>query len=329
MLNSFVRLRWVKGSVVGVLLLGCSSTGETNPVEGSAGSGGSAAGGGNNSGGGSVVPEVDVHGSVIVSLLPASGGDDAYATLTGRFFDGPTPDVLQLELASEAGECQLLVPFAPFCNEACTPGVCTADDECTPYPKPLGLGSLDIGGLGDALSLKPASAMQVYQAPSMPNPPCEAGTQVSATAVDHGLALEAECIGQLELTGPDPVPVMSGEPVVVSWSTTGSAPSSRVLIRLDIAHHGGKKGEIVCDVPDSGEFAIPEPLVTELVGLGLAGYPDISVTRVARGVDAKHENAVLVLSSNVLRPVDTGVASCQETSQCPDDQVCLDTKVCG
>jgi hypothetical protein len=129
--------------------------------------------------------------------------------------------------------------------------------------------------------------------------------------------------------GSDPIPVMSGEPVNLSWSTSGSAPSSRILIRLDIAHHGGKKGEIVCDVPDSGSFAIPEPLVTELIGLGLAGYPDISVTRVSRGVDAKHPASELVLSSNVLHPVDTGVASCQETSQCPDDQTCLDTKVCG
>lgn len=331
MLNCFVRLRWVKRFVVALSCLGCSSSGETDSVGngGSAGSGGSATSAGNSSGGSSVLPDVEVHGSVVVSLVPAGAEDAAYTTLTGRFFDGRTPDVLQLELANEVGECQLLVPFAPFCNESCAPGVCTADDECTPYPKPLGIGSLDISGLGDALDLKPASAMQVYQAPSMPNPPCEAGTKVSASAADYGVALEAECIGQLELAGPDPVPVMSGEPVVVSWSTSGSAASSRILIRLDIAHHGGKKGEIVCDVPDSGEFSIPEPLVTELIGLGLAGYPDISVTRVARGVDAKHENAVLVLSSNVLRPVDTGVASCQETSQCPDGQMCLDTKVCG
>jgi hypothetical protein len=262
----------------------------------------------------------------LVSLLQGSDGDPPYSTLSARFFDGPTPETIQLDVESEMGECQLLVPVVPFCPESCAPGVCTADDECTPYPKPLAVGDLSIAGLGEALSLNRTTSMQLYMAPSLPNPPCEAGAKVNVSA--PGLALEADCIGQLELTGPDPVPVMTGQAVAVSWSTEGAAPSSRVIIRLDIAHHGGKKGEITCDVPDSGAFDIPEPLVTKLIGLGLAGYPDISVTRVARSSDAENADAELWLASNLLRAVDTGVASCQDTSQCPDGQECGDAKVC-
>jgi hypothetical protein len=263
---------------------------------------------------------------VIVQLRPASEDGDGYTTLIGRFFDGPTPDALPLELDSEEAECQLLVPVFPFCSEPCAPDACTADDVCTPYPEALGAGTLTIEGLGDALMLQPASALQVYQSPSLPNPACAAGDPVTASV--PGLSLEAPCIGQLELMGPDPIPVQSGAEVELSWApptTTGS----KIRIVLDIAHHGGKKGEIDCEVADTGSFAIPEPLVTKLVALGLAGYPTISVTRVSVGTESSQPNVELVLSSNVIRAVDTGVASCQEASQCPADQDCLDTHVCG
>jgi hypothetical protein len=168
--------------------------------------------------------------------------------------------------------------------------------------------------------------MHVYQAPSMPNPACEEGEPVTATVA--GVTLEATCITQLELTGPEPIPVMTGETVQVSW-VAATAGDSRIRIGLDIAHHGGKKGQIDCDVPDTGSFEIPASLVTKLIDLGLAGYPTISVTRVSVGSDASQPDLQLVLGSNVIRAVDTGVMSCQETSECPDGQECLDTKVCG
>ena len=47
------------------------------------------------------------------------------------------------------------------------------------------------------------------------------------------------------------------------------------------------------------------------------------------GVAANAPAATLLLSSNVLRPVDTGVVSCQDKSQCSAEQDCLDTQVCG
>ena len=272
-------------------------------------------------------PGPEPYGSVVVSLNAASDDGDAFSTLTARFFDAPTPQVIPLVLETELDDCQLLVPALPFCAESCAPGVCTADDECTAYPAPVSVGTLAIEGLGESLMLEPASSMQVYQAPSMPNPPCVEGEPVSASA--PGLTLEAQCIGQLELTGPDPIPVSSGAAVSVAWVAAAEPSGSRVRIRLDIAHHGGKKGEIQCEVPDTGAFDIPEPLVTQLIGLGVAGYPDISVTRVSVGVDAKHPGTTLVLSSNVLRPVDTGVVSCQDKSQCSAEQDCLDTQVCG
>jgi hypothetical protein len=270
---------------------------------------------------------VDVYGGVTVSLnAAAEAGEPGFTSVVARFFDGATPALVQLELDTELDECELLVPVVPFCPESCAPAVCTADDVCTPYPEPLAVGSLSVSGLGDTLAIEPKTSMQVYQGPSLPSPPCEAGSTITASA--SGLMLEAECIEPLVLTGPDPIPVTSGQVVEVRWEATQASTTSRIRIRLDISHHGGKKGEINCEVADTGSFDIPEPLVTKLIGLGLAGFPDISVTRVTSGSDATHPDVTLLVSSNVMRPVDTGVVSCQDAEQCPG-QDCLDTHVCG
>jgi hypothetical protein len=322
------RLRVGLVSVSLLVTAACSSSNAPEPsTSGGASGGGGTANGGKSNADGGKSSSLPLHGGITIELhAPEDTETDGYSTAVARFFDAATPPVLQLELAQEQAECQLLKPSAPFCSEPCAPAICTADDTCTPYPNPVSVGVLTLSGLGDELALEPASAMQVYQAPSLPNPPCPAGSRVTAMA--NGLSLAAECIEQLELTGPDPILVASGRAVEVRWTPAKGTKASRIRIRLDIAHHGGKKGEITCEVPDNGSFDIPESLVTELIALGLAGYPDISVTRVSVGVDTNHPDAELLLSSNVLRAVDTGVKSCQDDSQCPG-QTCLDTRVCG
>lgn len=306
---------------------GCSST-EPSPNAGTGGGGGSSGGAAHAAGqaAGATIAYDQLHGGINIDLAPDSDTGEGYTTLIARFFDGLTPNESPLKLDSELGDCQLWVPNFPFCSESCAPAACTANDQCTDYPSPLPAGPLTVTGLGPELTLQPASTMRVYQGPSLPNPACKAGAQVTASVA--GLTLEARCIPQLELTGPDPIPVMSGEPVKVSWVSTTDIGDARVRIGLDIAHHGGKKGQIDCSVPDTGSFEIPEPLVTKLVGLGLAGYPTISLTRVSVGIDSKREEVQLVMASNVVRAVDTGVISCQEEWQCPDGHKCLETRVC-
>lgn len=268
----------------------------------------------------------DVHGSVVVSLNAPVGDGAGYSTLIGRFFAGATPDPLPLRLDTREGDCELWVPDLPFCSEACAPDVCTADDVCTPYPDPVAVGTITVSGLGDALSLAPATSMIVYQSPSLAYPPCEQGAKVDASG--EGFALQAECIAPLELTGPDPLPVMSGEAVHVTWVAAATGAASRIRIGLDVSHHGGKKGQIDCEVPDTGSFDIPETLVTKLISLGLAGFPTINVNRVSVGVNPKNENVSLLLSSSITRAVDTGVKSCLDDTECKDDQVCSMVGIC-
>ena len=256
---------------------------------------------------------------------PADG--DGYTSAIGRFFDGAQPEILALESRSEQAGCTLYVPRAPFCSSPCAPAVCTADDVCTPYPAPRGVGTLTLKGIGAPLELQPSSSMIVYQSPSLDFPPCEPGAPVTASATD--VALSADCIAPLQLTGPDPIPVVKNVPLRLSWLPAADGARSRVHVKLDVSHHGGSKGEIDCDVADTGELSIPASMVTELLGLGLAGFPTINVNRVVVGADAANPNLTLVLSSDLTRAVDTGVVSCLDDEGCPDDQTCQLSGVCG
>lgn len=294
------------------LLLSCTSN--ASEIERPGGAGGEDAG------------SSAVHGSVVVSLNAPLGDGAGYSTLIGRFFAGETPDPLPLRLDTREGDCELWVPNLPFCSEACTPDVCTANDVCTPYPEPVEVGTIAVSGLGELLSLAPATSMIVYQSPSLAYPPCEEGAKVSASS--NRFALEAPCIAPLELTGPEPLPVKSGEAVHVTWVAATASGASRIRIGLDVSHHGGKKGQIDCDVPDTGSLDIPEALVTKLIGLGLAGYPTINVNRVSVGVDATNENVSLLLSSSVTRAVDTGVTSCLDDTECEGEEKCSMVGIC-
>ena len=268
----------------------------------------------------------DVFGTITVNIEPTTEEDEGYTTILGRFLDGPTPPPVPLELDSEEGDCQLLVPSRPFCEACSPPSVCTADDECTPYPSPLTVGTLTLEGLGgETLVIEPAA--NAYQTAALMNPPCEAGTPVMAST--ESFELSATCIPELEVTGPDPIPVMTGEPVSVTWVAPEADAGSRIVIVLDVAHHGGKTGEVRCDVPDTGSFEIPASLVSALISLGLAGFPTIDVTRTSVGTDPNGRGVRLVVSSHVLRDADTGVASCREDTDCPEGQTCQATLVCG
>ena len=88
-------------------------------------------------------------------------------------------------------------------------------------------------------------------------------------------------------------------------------------MKLQLAYHGGEKGEIDCDVPDTGAFEIPEPLVTKLISLGLAGFPSIIVGRYSSASSLKQSQVKLLMLSSIERAVDSGVKSCMEGKDCP------------
>jgi hypothetical protein len=175
-----------------------------------------------------------------------------------------------------------------------------------------------VKGLGASeLTISPDKMTRIYQpaaSENLANPPCTEGAEVRIDA--DALSLQTRCIAPLVLSGPDPLPVRMGAPVHVTWTAPRDPSATRIHLKLDIAHHGGKKGEIVCDVADNGSFDIPEPLVTHLVGLGVAGFPTIVVTREASAAASAAPQLKLAMVSSLERAVDTGVKSCTEDKDC-------------
>jgi hypothetical protein len=263
----------------------------------------------------------------LIAAVPELG-TPAFTKFLGVVYDGHYPDTIQLAVDSEQGGCQLLVPKTPFCSPSCgATGVCTAENKCTLYPKAQDLGDVHLTGLGPTEVVMPSMAPGYNYQPdvTLPNPSCSEGAAVGVKTKDF--TIEGKCIAPFNLTT-DPVPVHSGQGISLAWTPPGVAGISRAFIHLDIAHHGGKKGEINCDVPDTGSFTVPEPLVTKLVSLGLAGFPTIVVGRKSSAAAATQSEVRLMVSSSIEKAVDTGVVSCSDASMCPAGQMCQADLTC-
>jgi hypothetical protein len=291
--------------------------GGSGATGGAGGAGGTSGAGGGDAGGGT-----GLHGGFGVSIL--SEPPPPYTKLIGQIYNGPQPPQQVLKLDSEEQGCQLLVPKNPFCEPKCTAGVCIDMNTCMDYPTLVGVGTARINGFtGGPLMLAEPSMNKVYQpSPTLPPNACAEGATIDIQT--DKFTLQGKCVASLELMAKatDKIPVRSGMPVKVVWTPPGQASISRVEIHLDIAHHGGKKGEINCDVPDTGSFDIPATLVTKLVSLGLAGFPTIDVRRVSTAVAPTEPHVTLQIDSLISRDVETGVVSCNDMMPCPAGQIC-------
>jgi hypothetical protein len=271
-----------------------------------------------------------LNGTITLRLKEANPvtGAKAFSVAGGTVYDGVVPEAFPLEVALEEPGCQLLKPSLPFCSEPCGgDAVCVADDTCVAYPKPQNVGVLRLSGLiSGAAAMDPFPPSFAYQSESLPHPPCVEGEQVGLGA--NGLNIGVWCVAPLIVTNTE-FPVRREQALELTWEAPAEPDRTRIQIKLDVSHHGGKKGEIGCDVPDSGSFEIPASLVTALVDLGLAGYPTIVLTRTASGSALDQPFFRFAISSGVEREVDTGIISCTEDTQCPTDQACnMDKLVC-
>jgi hypothetical protein len=288
----------------------------------SGGTGGAASGAGGSAGAGAAL-----YGSFTFEVVEETPETQPFTRFSGAVFDAAYPPSFPLTLDSTDGECQLWVPTNASCPGGCSGGVCTAPGVCSDFPTEVSAGPVTVEGInGGEFTVSPVTARFVYQAPSaLPNPPCDESTTVSVSG--SAFSLQTKCIAPLVLTSALPIPVMSGQPVALAWEPADE-PSARIHVKLDIAHHGGRKGEIQCDVADNGSFSIPAALVTKLVNLGLAGFPTIGVKRIVKATSAEQPGLTLVMAAPLERAVDTGVTSCLEPTDCADGQTCTEAKIC-
>jgi hypothetical protein len=311
------------------LLTGCSSSPSAPEALGGAGGAGEAGATGT-SGASGASGALPLTGTITLSLKAANEATmaKAFSVAGGTVYDGPVPEAFPLAVALEEPGCQLLKPKLPFCSNGCGGDAACVDDEtCAAYPKAQNVGVLQLEGLGDALvTMDPFPPSFAYQSQALPHPPCVEGESVHLSA--DGFGASTTCIAPLVVSSTD-FAVERGEALQLNWEAPVRADQTRLLIKLDVSHHGGKKGEVDCDVPDTGSFEIPANLVTALVELGLAGYPTIVLTRVAAASSPEQPALHFAISSGIEREVDTGVTSCTEDAQCPTGRPCnTDKLVC-
>jgi hypothetical protein len=328
MLNS----RFALGFVAACLFpLAACSPNETKPDAGSSGDAGSSADGGASSS--------DVVGTFNVKLLaPSTNGGAGLTSIAGSTRDGPEPSPRSWITATTSGDCALLKPKVPFCSTSCgSSAVCTADEKCQDYPTGLSVGTVTVSGIHTASSqtsfdLTEGVKGNYAYVGTLAYPGFAEGDtlRLSASGGDYpAFTLEARGIRPLELTGTS-LTLTKDQPLSLTW-TAGQTGISTIHVKLDISHHGGTKGVISCDTADSGSLQLSASLVSELLSLGVAGFPTIVVTRTAEDSAAVPKGLVkLQVTSQVEQAVQIpGIDSCNGDEDCPSGKKCQSDLTCS
>ena len=327
---------------------GSGGTGDSTSSASNTGAGGNTTGGGGGGGNGGVTAVV---GTFEVELVPEqeetenAAAREAFTSVLGRVYDYPVPNQIDWELEDEQAGCRLLVPRIPFCDPACSGGaVCSEADECTPFPEAFDLGEVTLTGIatqsGEDVTMDPLPPSNTYQplaSAGILYPPFAAGDSI-ALATEGGdlepFSVTATGIDELVLMEPEAALTLAPDtPAELGWQSPQSE-GSHIEVVIDISHHGGQKGEIVCEVEDSGQLTIPAELVTGLIDLGFSGFPTVLISRVATGATMTSAGQVeLKLVSAIELAIEIpGLVSCEEagtTEGCPDGETCQDDLKCG
>jgi hypothetical protein len=283
-------------------------------------------------------------GTFQVSLVPpvTTQGSQApgYTSLVGKVYDGPVPSQLIWEQAAQAGDCKLVTPRVPFCATPCGgSAVCVENDTCKPYPTARSVGTIQVSGVHPAsgattFSMNPiANNYQPTASVSLPYPAFSEGEEITLSAAGAyypAFTLKGHGIAPLQLLS-NTLTLQRGQPLALQWTPAGQKNLSTLHVKLDISHHGGTKGMIECDTADTGALELPATLVSQLLDLGVAGYPTILLTRKAVGsVTIAPGRLDLLVSSEVEHAVVVpGVTSCTANSDCPSGKTCKSDLTCG
>lgn len=279
----------------------------------------------------------------LIAPVPATETTAAvpgYTTVLGVVYDRTPPEAIIWDVTMTDGSCVLRIPRVPFCETPCGgSAVCVADDTCAPYAVKQEVGAIHAKGLTTTLGVTEfdltllAGSYQVPDAITLAYPAFQAGAAVSFAAAGSAFTpafqLDGVGISPLALTSADPA-LARNQALNLTWTPPAAGATSRVTVALDISHHGGSKGKIECDAPDTGSLSLSAAIMTRLLDLGAAGFPTIIITRQGTSSALVTSGRVdLVLQSRIERPVSVpGITSCTEDEQCPMGQTCQPDLTC-
>ena len=332
-------------AVAGITACSSSSGGDAEGQGGGGGvsnQGGNAGQAGSTSAAGNEGSSTPVIGAFNLELKEAVAATNtaAQTAIQGTVNDVSSPSAVVWDVSLQDNGCQLLKKRIPFCESCASGQVCTEDDVCSPNPTRQDVGEVSLSGLSrsdgeSTVVLSNVNGSYQMAGVTLDYPPFAEGGQVTLSAeggeVYPAFSIESSGIVPLELTSADPLPMASGDPVVITWTPPGSSSQSRIEVDVDISHHGGQAGRIYCDVEDNGSLTISANLVTQLMALGYSGWPSVAVKRISRGTTELSSGLVeLNIFSQIDQPISIpNLVSCAGDTDCPGDQTCQSDLKCG
>lgn len=342
----FARSRRVRGVRVALLLvaaqvllvLGCAgkSGGRVHPGGGGApsGTGGAPGTGSAPPGGGEGGAGAALRGGCTDATRRGWFGvqtDEAMpaATFDGSVKDGTDPNRIPEDLAT-VGDCRLVRYPRYVCAPACSSGnTCGPDGTCWAMARALDAGVLTVAGLAppadDPLALEPLQPGNVYFA-SLGLPPVTPGARVTLTASTGllgGLELVGFGVEPLELAG-GTLELTAGNAATLRWEPPAAPGGARVSLSLSVDQHGTSPVRLLCDVPDTGEYAIDPELVDALLAAGVTGFPSALVARHTLDSTAAAGGCVELEVTSYRSPAVTipGYTPCTIQGDCPNGLIC-------
>jgi hypothetical protein len=337
MVPSLLRLSGIfrvlaSGVLFGFALPACSEDSPSDPAT-SGGTGGSSGGsggtttsggtGGSSAGSSGKGASGDaLLGTFTIALNPeVPGMTPAYTTVLGTVYSGAYPtDVIETPVASEGG-CTTY----QFSRHSCTAPTCTGAEKCAgpndcrATPDLVSVGAVTVSGIG-AGPLNLVETNKKYQYPAdIEYPGFAEGTELSLSAAGSFYPAFT-----LTTTGVAPVTLnattfelASEQPLLVEWEP-GDNPDATVSISLNISRHGGSAGYLECKTSDSGSLTIPKDPITRLIQLGVAGFPQLTLTRSTRGEVSVPGGKIALQSTATVIPTLTveGLCSCFDSTDC-------------
>ncbi|HMA91288.1 MAG TPA: hypothetical protein VKP30_01325 [Polyangiaceae bacterium] len=263
----------------------------------------------------------------------------ANTTVSGKVYDGVNPEPYIPSARASDTNCTVYAVSVPFCEGGCADGVCVGEDTCKPYPSGKNVGEVTVTGVATADGKDSFALMMSnnnYRTGgglSLGYPGFNPGDAIrlSASGGDYpAFDITAKGIAPLSVTAESLV-LSKTSPLKLTWEAADADVGSKIFVNVNLSHHGGSKGYIECNVADSGSLTIPAEFIAQLIELGVAGFPTLSVIRSTEGsaqVDAGR--IALVVSSPFVRTVNVeGFVSCQEDTACQPPQTCnKTTKLC-
>lgn len=174
---------------------------------------------------------------------------------------------------AEADGCVYVRPGAPFCDPACTDGVCGLDGACHPYPTGLDAGTIATTGTHPPMTLPQPFPGSYYPAKGVPDGFVVPGETVGFTASGGAVAAfagEVTAVASLELPTAD-VTATQHQPMTIAWTPAPAGQGGQIIVRMANDHHG-INSYVECIADDAaGQLTVPVSVLDPLIADGASG----------------------------------------------------------